>query len=223
MTLPEITRLVALGEGLHIEFKRKVPQPKRLAKEIIAFANTEGGRLLLGVDDDGTILGVRDAEEEEYSFREALQQHCDPPVQVISERVPISRKRDLIMVRVPPSEARPHYLIDRENGTVNGTGKERVAYVRVKDMSIEASREAIRLMRSRKNQKDVRFEFGEKELKLMRYLDTYGQITVEQFANLANMHPRKASQTLVLLTRARVLAFHTSHHQDYFTRTYKGD
>ena len=67
MTLEEIKRLVARGEGRHLEFKRRVPEPERVAKEVVAFANSGGGRLLLGVDDDGTIVGVRDSEEEEFS------------------------------------------------------------------------------------------------------------------------------------------------------------
>ena len=52
MTHRQLERLVAVGEGQHLEFKRQVPRPQRLAKEVIAFANSGGGHLLLGVDDD---------------------------------------------------------------------------------------------------------------------------------------------------------------------------
>lgn len=66
MTLDHLRRLVARGEGQTIEFKRRVPSPDRLAKEVIAFANSSGGQLLLGVTDDGRIVGVKDSEEEEF-------------------------------------------------------------------------------------------------------------------------------------------------------------
>jgi predicted HTH transcriptional regulator len=66
MTLRELSQLTGLGEGQHLEFKKRVPGPERIAKEMIAFANTGGGRLLLGVDDDGSVVGVKDAAEEEY-------------------------------------------------------------------------------------------------------------------------------------------------------------
>ena len=56
LDLRDLQRLVALGEGLTIEFKRRVPRPARIAKEVIALANAQGGKLLLGVDDDGTIV-----------------------------------------------------------------------------------------------------------------------------------------------------------------------
>lgn len=215
MTLQELTQLASLGEGPSLEFKRKVPRPERIAKEVIAFANTNGGRLLLGVDDDGTIAGVRDAEEEEFALRQALNTHCDPPVAFETERVPLSRKRDVILVRVPGSDLKPHFLVYE-----NGEGPKRIAYVRVADMSVEASREAIRLMRAEQNPTNVLFEFGEKEQLLMRYLDRYGRVTVDEFARLAGVAPRDASQTLVLLAKANVIRLHADPKADYFTLAY---
>lgn len=210
MTLQELSQLASLGEGLRLEFKRRVPRPERFAKEIIALANTRGGRVLVGVDDDGTLAGVRDAEEEEYALRQALQGRCDPPVEIVTERVPVSRRRNVILVTVPESKQKPHFLVD-------GHGTRPAAYVRVKDMSIEASREAVRLMREEQRERDVLFEFGENEQMLLRYLDGYGRITVRQFARLAGIPRRRASQTLVLLTRANVLRLHPDLGGDYFT------
>jgi predicted HTH transcriptional regulator len=210
MTLQDLTRLVSLGEGPFLEFKRKVPQPERIAKEIIAFANTRGGRLLLGVDDDGSVLGVKDAEEEEFALRHSLERFCRPLVAFEIERVAISRKRDVIVVKVRESDEKPHYVVNEGDGS-------KTAYVRVEDMSVEASREKVRLMKAERNPRDARFTFGEKELLLMRYLESYGRITVDQFAILAHISRRRASQTLVLMTRARVLTLHARPGQDYFT------
>ncbi len=211
MTYNELVRLVGIGEGQHLEFKRRVPQPDRLAKEVIAFANSSGGHLLLGVDDSGSILGVRDADEETYSLRNALDAHCQPHVSVTLERVPISRRRDVIVVWVPSSESKPHFLVP------DGEGGRKTPYVRVRDKSLEASKEAVRLMREKSKTQDVLFEFGEKEHKLMRYLEAYGRITVEQFARLANISRKTASRTLVLLTKADILMLHPTERQDYFT------
>jgi predicted HTH transcriptional regulator len=214
MTLQELSQLVSLGEGPSLEFKRKVPKAERIAKEVIAFANTRGGRLLLGVDDDGAITGVRDAEEEEFALRQALNAHCDPPVEFDTERVPVTAKRDVILVSVPESAAKPHFLVGHQNGNDPG------AYVRVEDMSVEASKEAVRIMRAEKKESNVLFEFGDKEQMLMRYLEAYGRITVEQFATLAHISNRLASQTLVILTRANVLRLHADPKQDFFTLAY---
>lgn len=214
MTLQELTQLVALGEGANLEFKRKVPRPERIAKELIAFANTQGGRLLLGVDDDGSVVGLRDAEEEEFVLRRALDGHSDPVVEFSVERVPVANRRDVIVVHVPESAGKPHFL------TSNGNGSVRIAYVRVKDKSVEASKEALRLMREDDAKDVVTFEFGDKELMLMRYLDSYGKITVKQYARIANISKGRASKTLVLLTQANVLRLHADHRHDYFTLAY---
>lgn len=214
MTLQELTQLVSLGEGRNLEFKRRIPRAERIVKELIAFANTGGGRLLVGVGDDGSIVGVRDAEEEEFALRSAVQGHVEPMLRYETLRIPVSNTRYVIVVHVPESDQKPHFLVNGGDGAV------RTAYVRVSDMSVEASREAVRLMRHGNGETKITFEFGDKELMLMRYLDQYGRITVQQFANLANIPDRQASQTLVLLTKANLLRLHAGHKDDYFTLAY---
>ena len=111
MTLRELEQLVGLGEGLSLEFKRQVPRPKRIAKEVVALANTHGGRIVLGVDDDGTITGVNDASEEKFLLRQATQSHCDPAVEYRTERVGVGDRRDVLVVVVPESASKPHFVI----------------------------------------------------------------------------------------------------------------
>lgn len=213
-SLSDVHRLAAMGEGQFIEFKHRVPEGRRLAKEIVAFANSDGGNVLLGVSDAGEVVGVRDALEEIFSLDEALRIYCDPEIAHSTERIAVSRRRDVIVVKVPQSDAKPHFVVDPlEEGR-------RMAYVRVRDMSIEASREAVRLMKS-PGDENTRFEFGHKEMLLMRYLDEYQRITVEQFARLADIPTRRASHTLVLLAKAEVLRLNPDPAGDYFTLSRK--
>jgi predicted HTH transcriptional regulator len=214
MTAADVQRLAGRGEGQTLEFKRRAPEPARLAKELIAFANTDGGRLLIGVDDDGTVTGVKDAEEEEYALRNALAMYCVPALNWRSERVQITRKRDVIVVAVSRSRDRPHFLVEPENGA------RRAAYVRVEDRSVEASEAAVALMRDERFQEDTQFEFGELELQLMRYLESYGRITIDAFSRMADVAEERASTILVTLTRARVLSHHLDYDGDYFTMRY---
>jgi len=226
MDLADVKRYVSLGEGMHTEFKRRVPRPERIAKEAIAFANASGGRIFLGVDDDGTILGVRDAVEEEFALIEALSAHVSPHIEVSLTRVSVTGRREVLVVDVPESPQKPHFLVNGSGepapSKAGGApeGEERTAYVRVGASSVEASREAVRLMRHAVAPKDVRFEFGEKEQMLMRYLDRHERITVEAFAVLAGIPRRRASQTLVLLAKANVLRLHPDERADYFTLAY---
>lgn len=216
MTLEDIKRLVARGEGRHLEFKRRVPAPERLAKEVVAFANSGGGHLLLGVDDDGTIVGVKDSEEEEFSLRQALGMNCRPKVTWSTERIRVSGKREVILVTVPDSPRKPHFIV---TNVEDGSGP---AYVRVEDMSLEASPESVSLMQSEGRGDGVHFEFGEKELLLMRYLEQYGRVTVDRFAQIANLEPTTAGKLLVTLTRAGVLDQHREARGDFYMIHYNG-
>jgi len=215
MTLEEVKRLVLRGEGRYLEFKRRVPEPERLAKEVVAFANSGGGRLFLGVDDDGTIVGVKDSAEEEYSLRQALSMNCRPAVRWGSERIAVSNKRDVILVTVPESHRKPHFLVQNEE---DGSGP---AYVRIDDMSVEATPESVSLMKAEHSDEGVNFEFGEKELLLMRYLEQYGRVTVSGFAQIADLNNAEAGRLLVTLTRAEVIDQHREHRGDFYMIHYK--
>ena len=80
MQVKEINELIAGGESSLVEFKRKISKPEKIAKEIVAFANTKGGHLIIGVDDNGAIYGI---DSEKYEF-EAINYCCeqliDPPI-----------------------------------------------------------------------------------------------------------------------------------------------
>jgi len=222
MNVDDLKRLVSLGEGLQIEFKHRVPRPDRIAREVIALANTRGGKVFLGVDDAGAVVGVKDPEEEIYALRVALDAHCEPPVRLSIEGVRVSRRREVLVVDVPESAQKPHFLVEEEleedaPGAAGAPALKRTAYLRLGSHSVEASRESVRLMRAERNPSDVRFTFGDAEQQLMRYLERHERVTVRQYARLAALKERDASHALVLLTRARVLRHHADAGEDYFT------
>jgi predicted HTH transcriptional regulator len=216
MTPRELEQLVDLGEGISVEFKRRVPQPERIAKEIVALTNTHGGRIVLGVDDDGTILGIDHASEEEFLLRQAVEAHCRPPVEYQTERIVVEPRCDVLVVTIPESSTKPHVVVSNpEEGRDEGG-----AYVRVEAKSVEASPETMQELRDQKDRAGVTFEFGETESLLMRYLDDYGRISVSQLAQLADIPPERASQTLLRLTKADLLHLHPDEDGDYFTLNY---
>ena len=215
MTRRELEQLVDLGEGINVEFKRRVPQPERIAKEIVALTNTHGGRIVLGVDDDGSILGIDHASEEEFLLRQAVEAHCRPVVDYQTERVVVEPRCDVLVVTIPESSTKPHRVV--VNGEAEGEGK---TYVRVEAKSIEASPETVEELREQEESSGVTFEFGETESLLMRYLDDYGRISVSQLSQLADIPPERASQTLLRLTRADLLHLHPNEDGDYFTLNY---
>src|SRR3972149_5082325 len=95
----ELKLLIEEGEGFHLEFKRKVSTPEKIARALIGFANTKGGTILFGVDDDKTIVGVESEKTEMEMIQTAGRVHCDPPIEPEVEILSY-RGMDIIAVTV---------------------------------------------------------------------------------------------------------------------------
>ncbi|NBC24115.1 MAG: ATP-binding protein, partial [Bacteroidetes bacterium] len=131
MTPSDLRHLIQTGEGTFLEFKKTVPKPAKIAREIAAFANTSGGTILIGVHDNKQIAGIRAYFEEEFLLQEAAQKLCTPPVQMYIELVHLP-DADVMVVRVPESTEKPVYLKGK---------KKRQVFVRFQDESVLASDE----------------------------------------------------------------------------------
>lgn len=204
-----LKELVKKGEGEHLEFKLKSNHPEKIVREVVAFANSGGGKLLVGVGDDKTIKGLKDAEEDEYTLSRAIDKYIYPRISFKKERVAITPDRDVLVLTIPRSVDKPHYVVD-------DTGAKQ-AYIRVEDKSIQASREMKEIMRRGRGERDVSFQYGEKEEKLMKLLDEKESVTVDLFATVAGIPRKMASNTLVVMVLARILEVHPHEMIDKFT------
>ena len=221
MSLQEIQRIVRQGEGERLEFKRKVAHPNKIIREIVAFANTRGGSLLIGVDDNGSIPGVRSAEEERYGLEKAIQQWCRPTIDYDVEVIPVTGQKSVIHYKIHEGQRKPHYVLrsafpDTDRAALAARKRKGRAYVRHEDQSLQASSEVWQILRRSRKNRDVKFEFGEKERVLMSYLEENAQITVNQFARLVNESRYRASRTLILLVLANVLRVIPREKEDAF-------
>ncbi|MEM7298756.1 MAG: ATP-binding protein, partial [Bacteroidota bacterium] len=75
-----IRKLILSGEGQFVEFKKKANHPEKIIREVVAFANSGGGHLFIGVDDNGTISGLKFPEDEEYILTKAINELCKPNI-----------------------------------------------------------------------------------------------------------------------------------------------
>ncbi|RZS94972.1 helix-turn-helix domain-containing protein [Cecembia calidifontis] len=207
MTLQEINKLAQQGEGLKVEFKKKAAFPDKIVREIIAMANTEGGFLLIGVDDDGTVSGQRFIEEEVFVMEKAIRELVRPSLQYQVEVIKFNAKKGVAVFQIPKSESRPHYILDQNR---------KRAFVRVADRSIQASREMWEILKRDKKQQDMVFTYGEKETVLMKALEEKGKITLKDFQDLARLPRFLASKTLVRLVLANVLQIVPQEKEDYY-------
>ncbi|MCH8495476.1 MAG: ATP-binding protein, partial [Balneolales bacterium] len=72
MSVGDLKRLVKTGEGTYLEFKRIISSPEKIARELAAFANTRGGTMLIGVNDDKKIVGVDSYYEQDFLLDKAI-------------------------------------------------------------------------------------------------------------------------------------------------------
>jgi len=208
--LNELKKLVAQGEGLHLEFKRKAAHPDKLVREMIAFANTNGGSLLIGVSDDKSIPGIKYPEEEILVVKQAIEKFCRPQLEYQERVIPITENKFVVELIIPQGERRPFFF--------KTSPEEKESFVRASDKSIKASKEMVEIVRRSKSKKDIRFTFGEAEKKLMEYLEVNSKITLSEFRKVAKLNRFLAAKKLILLVLANVLRITPTEKGDVYSR-----
>jgi len=219
MDYKDVTRLIEEGEGFEVEFKRKVTTPEKIARALIAFANTKGGHILFGVDDDGSIVGVESEKSEVDLIRQAAGEFCYPGIEPEIDIVAFDGK-DVIVVYVEESRDKPHFFTGNSNGNTQSEDETKV-FIRVNDKTMMASREVVKILRGeRADAPPMHIEIGDNEKRLFKYLDQHERITAREFAALVNISEQRASRILVSLVRAGVVRIHTLERSDFFTLAY---
>ncbi len=206
--IKNLKKLVSRGEGLQLEFKRKANHPLEIVKEFIAFANTQGGSLLVGVEDDGVIYGVKHAEGDVHAIAEALK-FCKPALEITQTFINLSDSRIVIRFDIPESKQKPHYLKCNE---------ESIAYVRVIDKCMKASSQMCEVLKRGQKATGIKFTYGDQEKLLMQYLEEHQKITLKECARLLKINNWKASRKLVLLTLGDVLQIIPTDKGDLYMR-----
>jgi predicted HTH transcriptional regulator len=206
--LNKLKKLVAQGEGQQLEFKRKLTHPDKVAREFVALANARGGILLVGVEDNGEIHGVKHPEGDSHALHQALKM-CRPEVQVTESFIPVSNTRTVIQYEIPASANKPHRI--KEENVVN-------VYVRVDDKCVKASKEMVEILKRSRNKNGFKFTYGEQEKLLMQYLEVHGLITLQECTQLLKINRWKASRKLILLTLADVLKVTPTEKGDFYSR-----
>lgn len=215
MRYRELLELIWEGENIQCEFKRKFSTPEKIAREMIAFANTKGGYILFGVDDDKSIVGVESEKETTELVKDVALNYCEPAINYFVEYNEVNGK-EIVIVNVPESSTKPHRLQDYKNLLdINNA----IVTIRVNDKSVQASKEMIRILRSQTNQQPLKkYMLGSNEKTVFEYLAKTERISVKELSNLVNISERRASRTLVKMVRANLLMIHTKDNgEEFFT------
>ncbi len=211
----DLFQLVKSGESATVEFKQQFPTHPKIAKEMIAFANSKGGVLIFGIKDNGKIIGVDSEKEITNLVTETAKDYCEPPIKINIEYFEFKGK-EIVVVQINESDKKPHRIQDYNEKMDLNTAQ---VYVRVNDKSVPASKEMIRLLRNQTSGKPlVKYRVGDDEKKAFEYLERNETITVKELSDYANISKRRASRALVKLVRAGLLFLHTKENgKEFFT------
>ncbi|NPA45220.1 MAG: ATP-binding protein [Chlorobi bacterium] len=182
-----IIKLIEQGEHQQLDFKFAINDSKKIARSLSAFANTDGGRLLIGVKDNGSIAGVR-SEEEYHMIEAASQLYTRPEVKFETLKHNINGKQVLEVI-IEKSKNRPHFAPD-EKGKMK-------AFVRVKDQNLLANGLLLKVWEQQKKETGVKIKYNDAEKLILKYLSENDYITFSKFKKLANITKNYAEKILV--------------------------
>ncbi len=213
-----VFEMIEKGESLTVEFKQRFSSHEKIAKELIAFANTRGGFLFIGIDDDKSVYGIDGEKADAGLVIETAEKYCVPPVKYELHDFEIDKK-EILIVEVFESDVKPHrmqdYLAELDLNTA-------AVYVRVNDKSVPAGKEMIKILQAQTRGAGLtNYVISKDEKIVFDYLDKNETITVQELSKYGNISYRRASRTLIKLVRANLVLIHQKENGESFF-TYAG-
>jgi hypothetical protein len=182
-----IKRLIAEGEHQMLDFKFEVSDFRKIARTLVAFSNTDGGRLLVGVKDNGAIAGVR-SEEEYFMVDGAAKIYCKPEVEFKVREWQVEGRK-VMEVIIGPGNYKPYMAQDYDGRWI--------AYIRQGDQNFKANKVLLKVWERYKTGRSTTVRFREAERTLLSYLENNSCITISKFRRLAGLSLNQAEKILV--------------------------
>jgi predicted HTH transcriptional regulator len=195
MKLHYIHKLIAQGEHQQLDFKFEIADSRKIARTFSAFANTDGGKLLIGVKDDGTIAGIR-TEEEEFMAETAVNLYCKPLIEFNNKEWIVEGKK-VLEITIKPGNDKPYYAQD-----INGKW---LAYIRIGDRNMLAGKVIVRAWKRKKQPEGTYLNYGINEKLILQYLEKNELITLSKFSRMACISSWSAEKILINLLALEIL------------------
>ncbi len=195
-----LKKLIEGGENQHLDFKFCVTDSRKIARTLSAFANSDGGKILIGVRDNGSIAGIR-SDEEIYMVDTAEHLFCRPEI-TFTIKQHITGGKTILEVDVMKGDRKPYQVKD-ENGKW-------LSYFRHNDQNLLANRILLQVWRKEKRKQGVLVKFSKAENTLMDYLKKNGSITLSRFRKIAKISSYRAESILANLILFNVIIMKAS-------------
>jgi predicted HTH transcriptional regulator len=199
-------KLIEEGEHQQQDFKFCINDSKKIAKSLVAFANTDGGRLLIGVKDNGKVVGIS-TDEEYYMVESAAKIFSIPPIGFTTKQWH-SEGKTVLEISVQPSEKKPHFAKDE-------SGKW-LAYIRIKDENVLAHNIQLVVWKKQNSPKGIHFTYSDDEKFLIDFLQQNEAITFTKLIRFAHISRKKAEDVLSNFVIMDVIKMQTSREGTVF-------
>jgi len=186
MKISRIHQLIREGEGLHLDFKYEIADARKMARTFVAFANTAGGKLLIGVNDDGTLSGIKSSEEI-FMAEKTAREYCRPAV-IFTTKDWYLESKTILEVTIPESKSKPHFALTQEGDWH--------AWVRVADQNILANDVQVRAWELMNAPEGVSICYSKYEKALLESIEKDGAVTLEHYCSLTALPEAKAKAIL---------------------------
>lgn len=202
-----IHNLIARGENQQLDFKFEISDAKKIARTLSAFANTDGGTLLIGVKDNGNISGIR-TDEEAYMIESAADLYCKPRVSYSIKPHKINDKTILEVV-IPESSQKPH--------KAPWKGDSWKAFVRVADQNFLANNVIYEMWKIKHQGKDLLVRYDNYEEKLFELLKENYEIKLSDFIHSCKIRPRLAIKILAQLITIDIIKYRITETEIFYS------
>lgn len=195
------------GEDDTLDFKKTITSSQKIAKTLAAFANHKGGRLLIGVNDNGSISGIK-SEDEQFMIESAAAFYCKPEL-VPHYSVHEYNGKTILEIYIPEGNDKPYAALDED--------KKWMVYIRVKDKTVRASKIVVDVLRRNTLQKRTFIRYSRHEEGLLKYLSQNERIHLKEICKLLNISRWRAQRMLINLISAGIIRNHTTEKTEFYT------
>lgn len=195
------------GEGTQLDFKHSISSPEKIAISISAFANTNGGSLLVGVKDNGRICGAN-VSEELYVLEKALSELVFPTPKHQFIQWTVDGKQ-VLELEIAKWKDKPYMVMDSAGKTWG--------YIRQHDENIAVNGVWVKVQKKLKDGVPSFTHIGESERILLKFLEENERATLSKFCKLASISHFEATDYLVNLVCLKIIDLHITKQSNYYT------
>lgn len=188
MTWDEILALLEQGEGQSVEFEKNIPAEDDIAREMVAFSNADGGKIVYGIDDKSKhLIGVSADSRFDDWIKEIGKQRCSPP---ISPSINIFERGDkkIVILNIPEGLDRPYRSDD-------------ICYIRDGNVSRPAKENEEKELTNPWSGKGL----NRRQIRSLQMIAEHGSTTNREYREAFNVSHKTAHLELTLLEDKRLV------------------